>query len=502
MTASCRTASRPAALTPSVSSPRNPPFGGHVDLYYSTSATFATGTAKLCVPAGSVDATAASAVWRFASSPAGAAAAGSYYLFARLKDADGNVVATAQTTAAQLLCLDAGMMPRIQGVDAVDGDRTVYLQNGADRLVDLQIAFPESVMAVGFSGAFDTALVEVTGITPGNGWDATGAVSQIFVPTWNNTTGMFRVNTSITGSPWGLNGERPVHPRPGGPARQDDHAEDYAGREPLAERDDRASPRPRSGITMRGGLEPGKLDDPLGEPAFRLAGRHRHHRHRRRLDRAAPDAEAGRRIDFADQMAFTVGWNGAGFRAGPDRRPRTGRGRRPEPPRQSDGRWDIDDILAFTTMYSWAASLGFSKAPAPGDDAGDGGRATRAGRKIAGDGKSDGIGRAWARTLSHAGDPRAGGELVVDCRRGGRRRSHRRRLWPHLRPGPAGAGVGRERGFSGGRRRKPLPASRGAGRPRRPRSRGWTAATPAWTEAARRRARCFASGIPRARRSR
>jgi hypothetical protein len=376
----------------------NPPFGGHLDLYYGATSTFSA--AKLCLAANSVDATASSAVWRFASSPSGAASAGNYYLFVRMKDAEGTVVASAQTTSAQLLCLDAGMVPRIQGADARDGDRTLYLQNGIDRVMALQIAYPESVMAVGFSGAFDTSLVQITGITQGNGWDGTGAANQLFTPSWSNTAGTYSVNTSVVGSPWGLNGNGPFTL-----ARVALRAKTTALKTtPVGSRWKNGTisiVKASSGITMRGGASPASWTTRstslrlgwLGDIATTATG----------VDSVAPHLmpKPDGKIDFADQMAFTVGWNGAQFVQDPiaDLGPVTGSA--PNLLANPDGRWDIEDILAFTTMYSWASSLGFSKELAVGGDDGPGRQAAK-------------VGQAWARTLSHAGDPRNGGELVVD----------------------------------------------------------------------------------------
>lgn len=377
----------------------NPPLGGHIDLYYGTTATFSA--AELCLPINTVDAAASSATWSFASSPDGPAAAGNYYLFVRMKDAEETVVATAQTTAAQRLCLDAGAWTRVQGADAIDGDRTLYLQNGTDRVVALQIAYPESVMAVGFGGAFDTSLVEVTGISAGSGWDGTGAVNQIFTSSWNNTAGTFRVNTSVIGSPWGLNGNGPFTL-----ARVAVRAKTTALKTtPVTRRWHNGTlsiAKATSGVTMRDGSSPARWTTQsmslrfgwLGDIATTASG----------ADSVAPHLmpKPDGKIDFADQMAFTVGWNGAQFVQ--DRIADLGpvEGTAPSLLSNPDGRWDIEDILAFTTMYSWSSSLGFSKEWTRDDDGGEG--AGMAGQS----------GNAWARTMSHAGDPRAGGELVVD----------------------------------------------------------------------------------------
>jgi hypothetical protein len=389
----------------------NPPPDGHIDLYYDTAEIFDSGTAELCVAVNTVDAAASSATWSFALSPEGAAAAGSYYLFVRMKDADETVVATTQTTAAQLLCLDAGAWTRAQGTDAIDGDRTLYLQNGVDRVVALQIAYPESVMAAGFGGVFDTSLVQVTGITAGNGWDGTGAVNQIFTSSWNNTAGTFRVNTSIVGSPWGLNGNGPFTL-----ARVAVRARTTALKTtPITRRWRNGAisiAKATSGITMRDGSSPTRWTTRsmslrfgwIGDIATTASG----------ADSITPHLmpKPDGKIDFADQMAFTVGWNGAQFVQDPIADLGPVEGTAPNLLSNPDGRWDLEDILAFTTMYSWASSLGFSKESGLGDEGdtvddgsvGPNGMTDRTGKS----------GNAWARTLSHAGDPRAGGELVVD----------------------------------------------------------------------------------------
>jgi hypothetical protein len=402
----------------------NPPLDGHIDLYYGTAAIFDPGTAKRCVAVNTVDATATSATWSFALSPEGAATAGSYYLFLRMKDAEETVVATTQTSAEQLLCLDAGAWTRAQGADAIDGDRTLYLQNGADRVVTLQIAYPESVMAAGFGGAFDTSLVEVTGITAGSGWDGTGGLSQIFTSSWNNTAGTFRVNTSVVGSPWGLNGNGPFTL-----ARVAVRAKTHAlATTPVTRRWRNGTlsiAKATSGISMLDGSSPTRWTTRsmslrfgwLGDIATTASG----------ADSITPHLmpKPDGKIDFADQMAFTVGWNGAQFVQ--DRIADLGpvEGTAPNLISNPDGRWDIEDILAFTTMYSWAGSLGFSKEMA--QDGSDGtvgingmngpiGKAGTTGTTgmAAKTGTAGMNGNAWARTLSHAGDPRAGGELTID----------------------------------------------------------------------------------------
>jgi hypothetical protein len=65
-------------------------------------------------------------------------------------------------------------------------------------------------------------------------------------------------------------------------------------------------------------------------------------------------------INFNDQMAFTVGWNGLSGTQDPiaDIGPATGTA--PNLISNPDGVWNVDDILVFTQMYSWAADAGFT----------------------------------------------------------------------------------------------------------------------------------------------
>jgi hypothetical protein len=64
------------------------------------------------------------------------------------------------------------------------------------------------------------------------------------------------------------------------------------------------------------------------------------------------------KIDFADQMVFTMGWNGAEHRQDPISDLGPAGGDAPDLLPEPDGRWNIDDILAFTTMFSWASTGG------------------------------------------------------------------------------------------------------------------------------------------------
>ena len=356
----------PQSYPPSGSYPfklaiENAPDDGWVDLYFDTAAVFNAGTAKLCFTSGSVPATTDSVAWRFSSSPAGLPQSGkSYYLFARLNDAEGSVVASDQTSASELLRIDASLIPSVQAADALDGDGTLYLQNGLDRVITLQVAYPESVVAVGFSGTFDPDLVEITGITPGSGWDGLGGVNTLFNQSYNNSAGTFTVSTSVVGSPFGLTGPGPFPlARVALRARAD--ALSFTSASTRHQDGTITLSKQSSGITTTRGTSPSSWVARtlnlrlayLGDLATTGAD----------PDSAAPHLQPrpDGRIDFADQMIFTLGWNGANHQQ--DRIADLGpvEGTAPDLRPNPDGRWDVDDILAFTTMFSWAGAEGYDK---------------------------------------------------------------------------------------------------------------------------------------------
>lgn len=346
----------------------NAPEDGWVDLYFDTAPAWNAGTAKLCFSSGSIAATTDSVAWRFSASPAGLPQSGqSYYLYARLKDAEGAVVATDQTNAAELLRVDASLVPAVQAVDPLDGDRTLYLQNGLERIIALQVAYPESVVAVGFSGTFDPDLVEIAGITPGNGWDGIGSLNTLFNASYNNTAGTFTVSTSAVGSPYGLNGPGPftlgrvaLRARSNALTTGSAAARHQDGTITLSKQS--------SGITTTRGTSPSNWTTRtmnlrlayLGDLATTGAD----------PDSTAPHLQPrpDGKIDFADQVIFTLGWNGANQER--DRIADLGPadGQAPDLRPNPDGQWNVEDILAFTTMFSWAGAEGFNKDGVEADD--------------------------------------------------------------------------------------------------------------------------------------
>ncbi len=344
----------------------NPPVGGHIDFYYDTVDTFDPATAKLCFPLDTILASATTAVWTFADSPGGAPADlaladGGYYLFARMKDSNGTLVASDATTSAELFCMDSTLLPGYRGIDRIDGDRTLYLQNGLERVVNLTLAYPDSVIVVGIGGTFPSANLDVLAIDPSTGWDATNFINTIFNQGFDNASdpGTFLVNTSVTGSPTGLT---------------------TAGPHVMAEmtvrsKSDVLSPSQRfldgtitlvqasSGMTDINGEQPAASLwttrnvnlrwGYLGDLATSGSGADS------TLPHLAPRPDG--KINFEDQMVFTLGWNGVNNVQ--DRISDIGptEGSVPDLRPVPDGLWNVDDLLAFTVMYSWAADEGYYK---------------------------------------------------------------------------------------------------------------------------------------------
>jgi hypothetical protein len=393
----------------------NPPVGGTIEFWYGTEATFDEATAKLCFPADSIQATATTATWIFADTPGGAPAdrsiaTGGYYLFARMKDSSGILVASDASTGTgdnDLLCMDSTLLPGFRGVDRIDGDRTLYLQNGLERVVDLTLAFPENIIGVAIGGAFPDSIIEVTAIDPGNGWDGTNYINTIFNQGFSvaPNPGTFLVNTSITGSPLGLSigatsvftmAEMTVKSKTDvlSPTRRfldgtitilkaNSGMVDNLGASPAAEL------WTTRNVNLRWGY--------LGDLATSGIG----------ADSTLPNlvVDPDGLINFEDQMVLTLGWNGVNnvqdriADIGPTEG--TVPNLRPIP----DGKWNVDDLLAFTVMYSWAADAGYYK-DASGLLRTNEPRPVALGAPV--------LGAAAVRSVSVLGMPKAGEFMTVD----------------------------------------------------------------------------------------
>jgi hypothetical protein len=386
----------------------NPPLGGTVDIYYDTASTFDANTAKLCVAAGTISATATSANWNIAQTPGGIPADGTaYYIYFRMKDANGATVASDQTTSSELFCIDSSLLATLKGTDEIDGDYTLYLQNGLSRVVDLQVAYPDSVIAVSFSGGFDPALITIGGIVPGTGWDVpdNANISTMFNQASDNTAGTYQVSTSVLGSQIGLVSAGP-HTLAQLTVDTKVNAIDLTNRfkngtltilSATSGMKDIHGESPTQWRTQNVRLRLGYL----GDIATSGVG----------ADSILPHlaAKPDGKIDFEDQMTFTLGWNG--LNSIQDRISDIGptTGSVPDLLPMPDGVWSVDDILAFTVMYSWAAEQGFYRA-APGTQSLV--HKAYAPRPQPMGGDVDGAAEVY--TVSHFDQPKAGEVMTVD----------------------------------------------------------------------------------------
>lgn len=333
----------------------NAPDGGSINLYYDTASTFNAATAKLCLPLNSVASTATTALWVFADSPGGTPDDGYYYLFARMTNGSGNVVATDQTTSSELLCIDSKLLPTLGVADKLDNDNTLYMQNNLERVVNLNLQYPDSVLVVGYDGTFDATTLEILSIVPGTAWDGAGFGDVLFTSSYDNVNGTFQVNSSAPGSPIGLTTNGPHN---------------------IAEITFRAKPdainltsRAKSGsVSLVSGTS--MMSDVNGVSPPALTTKDMAVEIAYLGDFANPAGTGGDSpkmavapdgfINFNDQMAFTLGWNGANGVQDPlaDIGPATGTP--PDLISNPDGQWNVDDILVFTQMYSWASTAGFT----------------------------------------------------------------------------------------------------------------------------------------------
>lgn len=343
---------------------RRAPPGGWVDFYFDEAETFRPQTARLCLPARSVAPYDSTVFWSFRESPGGPPPAGNFHLFALLRDASGRVVAADRTPAGAWLTIDPSLSPALVARDALDLDRTLYLQNRLERNVLLQLSWPDGAIGAAFGGSFDTALVRVLSIVPGPAFDGLGATHRIFTSDFDNAAGVFRVGSTVTGAPSGL-----VAKGPHTVAILRLRARDDAVTPEVRARRGRLSfDRAACGITNAAGpqTDPWRTEDLslragyLGDIATTGAGADSIVPHLQ----PAPDG----RIDFDDQIAFTLGWNGSGTRdpiadLGPVEE------RSPDLLSNPDKVWNVDDVLVFTLQHSWFSHAGWnSEAGGQGGD--------------------------------------------------------------------------------------------------------------------------------------
>jgi hypothetical protein len=298
-------------------------------------------------------------------------------------------------------------LPGYRGVDRIDGDGTLYLQNGLERVVNLELAFPDSIIVVGIGGNYPSGDLEVVGIHPGDGWDAAGHINTLFNHRFDATTnpGTFDVNTSITGSPTGLTTAGP-HVMAEMTVRSKTNVltptrrfldgtiaivQAVSGMVDINGNQPAAALWTTRNVNLRWGYLGDIAADGIGADSA--------------LPNLAPRPDG--RIDFEDLMVFTLGWNGLGNVR--DRISDIGPtdGTVPDLRPIPDGKWDEVDLRAFTRMFAWAAGRG-SGEDSTGLIRTDEPRPAAVGVLVPGS--------ATVRLISTLDVPRAGGFITVDLR--------------------------------------------------------------------------------------
>ncbi|MBD3333967.1 MAG: T9SS type A sorting domain-containing protein [Candidatus Eisenbacteria bacterium] len=334
----------------------NAPDGSWVDFYYDTASSFDEESAELCFTAGTIAPGDGTAVWSFTESPNGTPANGTYYLFAILRNESGTVIAQDATTGGELLTIDSGLTAALAIRDQHDNDKTLLFQAGKELSLELQLAYPDSVVGASFGGTFPSSYLEVVGISPGDAWAGTGYVDLVFNSTYDNTVGSYLISASVTGAPTGLNGAGPyvvAHMRLRAKSDAlDEETRTQAGQVTLD--------ADLSQITNIHGQEPALMNRRpldakvayLGDVANTVTG----------TDSVVPHQQPNPdgAMNFADQIAFTLGWNGSNNQQDPiaDIGPATGTA--PDLIPEPDGLWDVDDLLSFSSQFSWFAAKGYT----------------------------------------------------------------------------------------------------------------------------------------------
>ncbi len=336
----------------------NAPPGAYVDLAYSTSSDLSqTALIHPCVAAGTVTPDDSPVTWSFATSPQGTPADGTYYLIAYLYDESDNLLASDVSGPTELLTINSQLVTALQVRDRFDGDPTLLIAPNQTRTIALELTYPESVIGASFAGTFPADMLEVLSIVPGPGWEGTGYIQHVWNATYDNDAGTYAVFTSVTGAPLGLTGSG-------------SHAMAFVNVRPKAASLVAGVQRARSGgftlnaaqsqITqVSGGHPSGWVARPLdvkvayvGDIANATAG----------TDSIVPYLQPNPDgyMTFADQMAFTLGWNGAGHVQDPiaDMGPVTGSA--PELVPAPDGKWNLEDLMAFTSNWSWFGDNGYA----------------------------------------------------------------------------------------------------------------------------------------------
>ncbi|MFC1572843.1 cohesin domain-containing protein [Candidatus Eisenbacteria bacterium] len=332
----------------------NAPEGAWVDLYYDTAATFSQTTAKLCVLYGTTTTADSPLRWTFSGSPDGTPGDGTYYLYAILRDASGNAIATDQTTATELLTIDRSLLPAAQIRDHFDNDPTELAAPNEEQTISLEMSYPDSVIGISFVGTFPADILQIDGVSWGNGWLGTDYDEHVGYFTYDNTAGTYAVFSSVTGAPNGLTGTGSFEI-----AKVHVTAKDALDSETRFKSGTFALDATQSGLKNIHGAD--LQDWGTKDMAVKLAyvGDIASSTNPTFTDSTPPyqQPDPDGYMNFADQMALTRGWNGAQvggtFMRDPiaDMGPVVGTEPKLVPTR--DGSYDVGDLQAFTRNWSW-----------------------------------------------------------------------------------------------------------------------------------------------------
>jgi hypothetical protein len=243
----------------------------------------------------------------------------------------------------------------VQARDAFDGDATLLIAPYEEATIKLELAYADSVVGCAFVGTFSTELLEIQGITPGDGWEGTDYTNRVFNSSYDNTTGEYAVFTSVTGVPAGLSGSGPYVMANVDVVAKAALSLDNRALSGAFAVDEAASGISRADLTTATGWLGRDLDIKLayvGDIANTTTG-----------VTGTPPAQVPNPdgyMNFADMWAFTYGWNGGlGLVQDPisDMGPFTGTSPDLIPERDHD--WDVDDLLAFTGNWSWFSANDF-----------------------------------------------------------------------------------------------------------------------------------------------
>ena len=329
---------------------QNAPEGSYIQFYYSDSLNAASPI--LCSNT-EVLPDLSEFVWVFNTTPSGTPGDDTYYLYARLFNSSGTMIAEDNTVSGQEFVIDSDLSQGLSIFDPLDDDRYLNLQNGAQRVVQFTVDYPDSIVAVNFNGTFSPSVMEIISISEGPAWQSIQNNGTIFVKGFNNTTGTFNINTSVLGSNTGLY---------------------TSGVKVVAIATIKAK---SSVITTTNrynysalSLNSGGMTDVYGADVSSAGLRNLNLRLAYLGDIARSDSSSGSvpnmvpmpdgAIGFPDLVAFTLGWNGMGGMRDPIADLGPVSGSTPNLISNPDGKWDVYDLVAFTQMFSWYLSQGFS----------------------------------------------------------------------------------------------------------------------------------------------